>query len=53
MIGVLTGIEVPQDRDTATAVITALSFQRGIMLHRVHNVKMNAQALTLADAIYS
>lgn len=53
IIGALTGIESPQERDAATAVITALSFQQGIWLHRVHNVAINAQALALVDAICS
>ena len=51
MIGELTGIDIPSDRDAATAMITAMSFQQGIFLHRIHNVSMNAQALRVADSI--
>lgn len=48
-IGKLTGIEWPPDRDAATAAISALTYQQGIYLHRVHNVPMNVKALNLAE----
>jgi dihydropteroate synthase len=51
MIGAVTGVENPGDRDAATAVLTAMAFQQhGVMLHRVHNVAVNRQALQLAEA---
>ena len=51
IIGALTGIENPSDRDSATAVMTAMSLKQGIMLHRVHDVEINAQALRIANAM--
>ncbi|MDC0088344.1 dihydropteroate synthase [Akkermansiaceae bacterium] len=38
-------------RDTATATITALAYEQGIRLHRVHNVLANQQALDTVTAI--
>ena len=51
IIGALTGIENPSDRDSATAVMTAMSLKQGIMLHRVHDVEINSQALRIANAM--
>ena len=49
LIGALTGESDPSKRDLATAVLTALAFQKhGIALHRVHDVSANVQALRLA-----
>ena len=48
-IGTITGEGDPGKRDPATATITALAYQAGIKLHRVHNVKVNVQALKCAD----
>ncbi len=53
IIAALTGVESVQDRDAATAVVTAVSAQQGVLLHRVHHVAINAQALLLAKAICS
>ena len=39
------------DLDTTTAVITALARQKGIMLHRVHDVEGNISALRTTEAI--
>ncbi len=49
-IGTLTGETKPENRDAATAAITALTSQSGIRLHRVHNVPANVQALRVAAA---
>jgi len=51
IIGAVTEIEDPSDRDSTTAVMTAMSFKQGIMLHRVHDIKTNAQALRIANAM--
>lgn len=50
-LGVLTGIEEPSDRDGATAVTTALGFERGARIFRVHEVTGSRVALSLAAAI--
>lgn len=50
-LGVLTGIEEPSDRDGATAVTTALGFERGARIFRVHEVPGSRVALSLAAAI--
>lgn len=50
-IGTITGEDNPGKRDTATATITALAYQAGIKLHRVHNVPANVQALRCAEAL--
>jgi len=52
-IGRLTGIEAPQARDQATAVTTALGFERGARVFRVHDVASSRAALRLAAAIVS
>lgn len=51
MIGNLLQIDSPEGRDTATAAITAMMYREGIRLHRVHHVKMNYQALQMAQAL--
>ena len=53
IIGALTGIEDPQQRDAATAMLTCLNFREGILLHRVHDIEINRGALGLAHSIYS
>jgi len=50
-IGVLTGEDDPKKRDAATAAITAMTYQTGIKLHRVHDVASNVHALRLAQAL--
>lgn len=50
-IGILTGENDPEKRDAATAAITAMTYQAGIKLHRVHNVAANVQALRLAESL--
>jgi dihydropteroate synthase len=41
----------PADRDAATATATVLARQQGVMLHRVHDVKGNLDALRVCEAI--
>ncbi len=50
-IGKLTGIEDPAGRDPATAVTTALGFERGARVFRVHDVVSSWAALRIAAAI--
>jgi dihydropteroate synthase len=50
-LGTLTGIEDPADRDEATAVTTALGFERGARVFRVHEVADSRVALSVAGAI--
>jgi len=52
-LGKLTGIEDPASRDQATAVTTALGFERGARVFRVHDVASSLAALRLAAAIVS
>jgi dihydropteroate synthase len=52
-LGKLTGIEDPAARDTATAVTTALGFERGARIFRVHDVVSSRAALRVAAAIVS
>lgn len=50
-IGALTGVADPADRDAATAVVTALAYRQGVMLHRVHNVAVAVEAIRMASAL--
>jgi dihydropteroate synthase len=50
-LGRLTGIEDPAARDHATAVTTALGYERGARVFRVHEVASSRAALRLAAAI--
>ena len=52
-LGKLTGIEGPGGRDGATAVTTALGFERGARIFRVHDVVSSLAALRVAGAIVS
>ena len=45
----VTGGQDAEIRDHAIAVITALAYQQGIRLHRVHNVAINLQSLQLGE----
>ena len=45
------GCEEMTDRDTSTAVLTALGYQLGARLFRVHAVRPNLQARRLAEAL--
>lgn len=49
-IGKVLGLEV-QERDIATAIISALCIEKGISILRVHDVQMTVQAVRLAEAI--
>lgn len=50
-IGRLLGIADPAARDTATAALSASARRQGVMLHRVHAVKPNLEAIRLVEAI--
>jgi dihydropteroate synthase len=50
-LGAITGIEAPLGRDGATAVTTALGFERGARVFRVHEVPGSRVALSVAAAI--
>ncbi|MDO8502213.1 MAG: dihydropteroate synthase [Gemmatimonadaceae bacterium] len=41
----------PEDRDTATAAVNVMALERGAMLFRVHNVRVNRTALDAAWTI--
>ncbi len=47
----LLGTPDPQARDWPTVAITAHARELGVMLHRVHEVKSNVQALRMIEAI--
>jgi len=51
LIAKLTGADLPADRDAATCALTALARTKGIMLHRVHEVKSNLAALRVAEGV--
>jgi dihydropteroate synthase len=52
-LGKVTGIADPSGRDGVTAVTTALGFERGARVFRVHDVAASRAALSLAAAIVS
>jgi dihydropteroate synthase len=52
-LGEVTGIADPGGRDGVTAVTTALGFERGARVFRVHDVSASRAALSLAAAIVS
>jgi len=52
-LGRVAGIEDPAGRDGVTAVTTALGFERGARVFRVHDVVSSRAALSLAAAIVS
>lgn len=49
LIAKLTGNDLPADRDAATYALTAGARAKGVMLHRVHNVKGNLDALRVTE----
>jgi dihydropteroate synthase len=51
LIGKLTGADLPADRDAATFALTSQARSKGIMLHRVHNVKGNLAALRATEGL--
>lgn len=50
-LGRLTGIESPMDRDGVSAVTTALGYERGARVFRVHDVFSSRAALVVAATI--
>ena len=50
-INKILGSDDPALRDPPTAVITALARQQGVMLHRVHAIRPNLEALRLTEAL--
>lgn len=50
-IGRVLGTDDPAARDPATAVLTACARRQGVMLHRVHAVRPNLEAIRLAEAV--
>jgi dihydropteroate synthase len=50
-LGRITGIESPAERDGVTAVTTALGFERGARVFRVHDVFSSRAALLVAATI--
>jgi dihydropteroate synthase len=52
-LGKVTGIADPGERDGVTAVTTALGFERGARVFRVHDVAASRAALSLVAAIVS
>jgi dihydropteroate synthase len=50
-LGSLLDLEDPMHRDGATAVVTALAYERGATVFRVHDVGESARAVRLAQAI--
>ncbi len=50
-LGVIAGIETPADRDGPTAVTTALGYERGARVFRVHDVVSSRAALAVTGAI--
>ncbi len=51
LIAKLTGADLPADRDAATFALTSMARTKGIMLHRVHDVKGNLAALRVAEGM--
>ncbi|MGJ8677921.1 MAG: dihydropteroate synthase [Akkermansiaceae bacterium] len=51
MIGKMIDETAPEKRDPATATLTALAYQAGIRIHRVHDVRTNIQSLKMAAAM--
>jgi len=49
LFGRLLGIDAPQERDAATIALTSLARNNGCMLHRVHDVKGNYDAIRMTE----
>jgi len=47
----LVGAAEPAERDWPTVALTAYARERGVLLHRVHEVKPNLEALRMTEAI--
>lgn len=52
-LGTILGLEDPQQRDRATSILSALLFERGVGIVRVHDVAGTREALALVRAIVS
>jgi dihydropteroate synthase len=52
-LGTVLGIEDPARRDRATSILSALLFERGVGIVRVHDVAGSREALSLVRAIVS
>lgn len=50
-IGRLLENDDPKLRDMPTVAVTAMARDRGVMLHRVHEVRPNVQALRMVEAV--
>lgn len=50
-LGRLTGNELAGDRDWSTVAVTSLAREQGILLHRVHDVRGNHEALRMTEAM--
>ena len=51
IFGRLLGIDEPKERDAGTIAMTVLARQSGCMLHRVHEVRGNVDALRMAEQL--
>jgi dihydropteroate synthase len=52
-LGTILGLDDPLDRDRATSILSALLFERGVGIVRVHDVAGTREALSLVRAIVS
>ena len=50
-LGVLVGSEKMEDREWPTVAMTAWTREQGAMVHRVHRVKPNREALRMVEAV--
>jgi len=50
-IGKILGTQDPALRDWSTVAITVLAREQGVMLHRVHAVRPNVEALRMTEAV--
>ncbi len=53
IFGRLLGIEKPYERDASTIAMTSLARRNGCMLHRVHEVRGNHEALQMTEHLLS
>lgn len=51
MIGKVLGTDLIENREWPTVAITANAREKGVMLHRVHQVRQNLDALRMTEAI--
>src|SRR5215204_3265696 len=47
----ITGVQEPRDRVSGTVATTVLAYERGATFFRVHDVRANREALTVAEAV--